>query len=422
MAENTFYTGNLEFRFEQERFLHNSEDFGFIAVWKEALPFLDDIRVYLEQHFDILIECKIVWSEKHLHDNAARLYEAPLYSNIPKDKRKSGHLSKIGSREFFAFVIWDKNPNYTYVKSVSNQIELSNRNIVKAKNIFRQWTKNNGCNSYAVHSTNNIHEFFFQAPLVFGSELLKMVLKRTKNLPKILEKDLEGADGWKNYQSMFEVLNFGSNYLILRNFETLPLNNPDRDIDFLTDNFQRMASLIGMDQSPTKPYKGSVIIGEEIVKIDIRFIGDNYFPVVWTHQMLDRKCFNGCFFVPRLDDYFFSLLYHSTVHKYEIKPEYKDILKQISEKLNLEWFDENQLAQTQIIATWLSGFFRGQNYYYDDPLDDYVGKNQTVIKQLPRIKDYVKSDAFTQKFKRFFISYLPKPLVLELQKIKRKIF
>ncbi|UJP64178.1 hypothetical protein [Mongoliitalea daihaiensis] len=412
--------GLIDFEFKDGKFFHNKKDYAFFAIWRDSFPFLEEIRVYLNDNFEVLSETKIIWSEDNLHDNAARLYEAPIYSNIKKSKRRSGHLAKIGSNEFIAFVVLDLYPDYGYEVSVSKNIELSNRNVIKAKYQFRDWVKNQGGPSYAIHSTNNIQEFCFQAPLVFGYQLLKKIIGKEKLIPSELNKDLEGAVGWDSYLDLFNMLNLGADYLILRNFESLPDENPEADLDLLTDNYQRLASLIGMEQSPTKPYKGVIIVAGEEVKIDIRFLGDEYFPAKWQQSMLSNKIFNGLLFHPRYDDYFFSLLYHCKIHKFQVKPTYNVKLSNLARQLQLTWFTPSQLDDDYNMGKILAGYFKSHQLIYQNPIDDAVGKNRSMIPYLPQSKDRVPQEKIKMKVKRKLIAILPKNIISLLQKIKGK--
>src|SRR5699024_310937 len=109
---------------------------------------------------------------------------------------------------------------------------------------------------YAIHSTNNIYEFFFQVPLLLGVKLFEKIISEEHIQLNVLRKDLEGANGWNSWNEVIDILNATTNYLVLRGFETLPMYNPEKDIDVLTDNYQRFASVLGAEQINKKPYKG----------------------------------------------------------------------------------------------------------------------------------------------------------------------
>src|SRR5690554_5860483 len=304
---------DIKFGLKENRFYHNIDgDFACFALWESARPYRDKIRKELSERFQILLETEIEWSKANFHQNAERLYEVPMFSDNRQFDVESSHAKKIGDTKFILFVLRDETPDYTYAKSVSGKNELSNLNFVKAKYKFRDWIEKDTGNKYGVHSTNNIYEFFFQVPLLLGTEIFKQLLNKESLQIDTILKDLEGANGWKNWNEVFEILNLTTNYLVLRGFETLPTTNPERDLDVITDNYQRFASALGATQKKKKPYKGYISVNDESISLDIRFIGDNYYNVSWAKEMLATKEFyNDVVFVPRLDQYFFSLLFHA---------------------------------------------------------------------------------------------------------------
>src|SRR5699024_1833796 len=109
-------------------------------------------------------------------------------------------------------------------------------------------------------------EFFFQAPLVFGVETFQKILRNESISLKVMEKDLEGASGWADYAEVFQILNYTTDYLVLRGFETLPRHNLEADLDVLTQNYQRFASAVGASQKRALPFKGSILVGGESVQ------------------------------------------------------------------------------------------------------------------------------------------------------------
>ncbi|MCD7930958.1 MAG: hypothetical protein LUH15_06140 [Tannerellaceae bacterium] len=296
---------DIKFQYSDQHFFHNLDfDFGSFALWKIAQPYKAKIRKLLELNFEILLETEIYWSEKNFHSNASRLYKVPILLNGKNEELHSAHAEKIGDTKFTCFIVKDKKPNYTYAQSVSGKIEISNLNIVNVKYQMRDWIEKDTGIKYGVHSTNNIYEFFFQVPLLLGIENFNKILKGEKLKIEKLEKDLEGANGWTNYNELFQILNLANNYLIQRDFENLPKENPEMDIDFLTDNYQRLASTIGAKQKKNQLYKGNILVDKKEVSIDIRFVGDKYYNPNWAKEMLHNKIMQHNIFVPRMDDFF----------------------------------------------------------------------------------------------------------------------
>lgn len=368
----------IQFTQINNQFKSNLEaDYACFAIWKIARPYLDKIRELLNNEYEVLGEVEVHWSEKYFKENAARLYELPLF--IQESKNTFSHAGKIGGTSFILFIVKDRLPNYSYAVSSSKIVELTNLNIAKVKKEIRGWIEKDTKASYGIHSTNNIYEFYYQIALLLGVKELKNILNGEKLSFSKIEKDLEGAGGWSNYESLFEVLNYSSNYLVQRGFETLPKENPEKDIDFLTDDFQRLATVLNIRQDFYSPYKGKVKVNKELINIDLRFIGDNYYNTSWSKAMMNRKIQYKGIYIPRKDDYFFSLLFHAKVQKPNVKPKYYSILATLAEEMQFEWYSSNIIDDNIQIGEVLGGYYRANGYYYENPLDEGVFKNIKVI-------------------------------------------
>lgn len=408
----------ISFKKTDGGFVHNfGSDFACFALWKSAQPFRQQIRQLLQEQFEVLLETEIVWSDQHFHHNANRLYEAPIFEGQAKS---SLHAEKIGGNTFVLFVVKDSDPRYTFAMSVSKKIELSNLNVVNAKYTIRDWIKKDSGIKYGVHSTNSIYEFFVQAPLLLGIDLFDRLLNGEKLMIDRLEKDLEGAEGWKDYREVFQILNLSSNYLVQRSFETLPEKNEEKDLDLLADNYQRLASALGITQDKKRPYKGTVTIGGEEISIDIRFVGDKYYDVSWQKDMLRYKVFRNGLYIPREDDYFFSLLFHSKVQKPEVKKKYYGILSVLAQQLHFDWFDHSLLSDDKTIGEILNGYFKSNGYFYEAPVDKGVYRNTSVTKHIQKNNLISAREIRMQNLKTRLKKILPKPVVEGLKKVLKK--
>lgn len=419
---NTIIKGYSDIKYHQfnNKFRHNLEcDFGCIAIWKSGRPYVDKIRDLLSSQFTIIFESEIEWSAKHFHMNAQRLYESPIYVDDKQDEIHSSHSDKIGDHKFVAFIVRDFNPHYTYARSVSGKVEMSNINIVNVKYNIRDWISADTGVKYAVHSTNNIHEFFFQVPLLLGAERFIRLLNGETLIESFIKKDLEGADGWRNYHDLFEILNLTTNYLVQRGFETLPDENPELDIDFLTDNHQRLASALGALQNKKQLYKGTVKVNEQNISLDMRFVGDKYYDVIWEKEMLQKKYLRNGVYIPRPDDYFFSLLFHAKIHKVTSKFKYAVILENLAKSLNFDWYKKEYLENDQRIGEILRGFYQSHGYYYEQPIDKGVFKNKRIIQYLPYLKA-TSIKTLKTHLKSTFIKIAPYSLISIIKKVLKK--
>src|SRR5690554_522705 len=415
------YYSDIHFKKVEELFQHNlNDDFACFALWKSARPFHDKIRELLHNSFSIVLETEIEWSEEYFKNNALRLYESPIYIDAVAEENKSGHYKKIGDNRFIIIIVKDKHPKYTYAKSVSGKIEMSNLNIVNAKFQMRSWIQAESGEKYAVHSTNNIFEFFFQVPLLLGTNRFNRILNGEKLDESNIKKDLEGAGGWESYTQMFDILNHTSNYLIQRGFESLPNSNPEMDIDFLTDHFQRLASALGLRQRRNKPYKGNLKVGNDEISIDIRYVGDKYYNTAWAKDMLDRKKYREGLFIPREDDYFFSLLYHAKVQKPNVKNKYVPILNQIASSLEFDWYKTSMLSNDEEIGKLIKGYFSAHSYVYEKPIDSGVYNNKKVSLFLPTLNHSMQKKVKYGRLKKIARKILPERVIKMIKKKLKK--
>lgn len=375
-------------------------DYALFAVWHTAKPYLGEIKKSLQERFEIVYEAEVVWSEKYYLENAQRFYETPI------NPKKTNILKKLGSKRFTTFVIRDINPQYAYAVSVSGKIESSNLNVVSAKYSFRALVEEHTGIKYSVHSTNNINEFLYQAPLLFGLEIFNKILGGETFGKEIVKKDLEGAGGWGSYQELFSILNVTTEYLVQRGFERLPISNDEKDLDFLTRNYQRLASAIGGNQLRSQPYKATVLIDGHDIALDLRFVGDKYYNDVWSDRMLGRRVLRNGLYVPEKSDYFFSLLYHCKVQKPDVKPKYLPLLETLAKGLKIDWYKTSLLRDNDEIGKLLRGYFISEGYVFEKPVDKRVFNNKHVTKYLPKPMVNSNRQYFKQRTKKTIIKTL----------------
>lgn len=353
-------------------------DFACFMLWggvKSKEIILEDFRT----HFEIVGQYEVWWSKKFYSENIDRLYERK-YSPT----KFHGWDEKIGEPPFLFVAVKDLAPDYGYVRNTSGVLSLCNKNVISAKRRARASLSS----SFQVHSSDNFDHFLSQTALVLGPKPLLALLAGEKDTSqKSIHRDLTGAGGkWGNFSEVIEILNVASNYVVLRNFESLLSKGADGDVDFLTDNYQRLASLLGLRQSPIRPYRGHIEVAGHRTAVDIRFIGDKYLPAVWQREILRQRVASHGVFVPSPEDLFFSILYHCKVQKHEIKRKYREDLPALARDLQFDWFRPEDLDNDVSMAKILSGFMLGAGYYYEAPVDSQVRRNTNwkVARGLPR--------------------------------------
>lgn len=352
-----------------------TRDYACFIIWNGGLSKEDEILRDMRKKFRLVGDWEVHWTKRYYHENISRLYESPIRPGIGQQALHQ----KVGPPPFRFILVHDPAPRYTWKRSASGLIEPTNEKVFQAKNEYRKLFDRD----FQVHASNNWEECLFQSALILGSDCLNRALSETDEVRDVIHKDLEGAGGWSGWKELFTVLNIASTYLVQRNFETLPDTIDDGDIDFLTDHFQRLASLLGLHQNGNRPYKGDLQVAGELVQVDIRFPGDKYFPAVWGKEMLQRRELYRGMFVPALDDLFFATLYHCKVHKSNVKPKYASDLTRWAKQLRFDWFEGVDLEDDVACSKILRGYMRGQGLYYERPLDTKVGRNHRIIRRLP---------------------------------------
>jgi len=147
--------------------------------------------------------------------------------------------------------------------------------------------------------------------------------------------------GFSNVDELFDRLNEGVRYVVLRNYEDLDKeieNTEHPDIDFLCESAEKFMKRIPTESrgEANDRVHRKVLVGNKEVYIDIREVGDGYYDSRWESDMIDKRIiYRNRIFVPNDENYYYSLLYHALIQKKEIAPDYHMKLKEIGEKIGV---------------------------------------------------------------------------------------
>ena len=143
-------------------------------------------------------------------------------------------------------------------------------------------------------------------------------------------------------------------YILLTNFDNfipgLPVGD---DIDIMVSNQKKFA----LFANAAKISKGServnhrITVNGKLVDIDIRYVGDDYFDIHWQkHCMQSRVKHSQGFYVMNEINQYYTMLYHSLIHKKNIPRKYQDFfaleVKDLKVKL-YEFMYENSYGTTE---------------------------------------------------------------------------
>ena len=189
---------------------------------------------------------------------------------------------------------------------------------------------------------------------------------------------------WESLTDLFSELNAKCDYLVLRNFEQMSgdefLMDGHEDIDFLCSNPEELIMSLGA--FPRKFYNKKVqnyiLFKGKKVKIDIRYVGDNYYDKTWQMQMLRTKVMNkNGFWTMNQENYFYSLIYHAILQKSSLSDEYFCRLVVMAKSAGFEVDKEADLLQL------LEDMMQKNGYKFVYPQDGSVPNRFNMLSNKP---------------------------------------
>ncbi len=341
-------------------------DHQLFVIWQNARHQQEKIIAEMRSRFHIVYAAEVKWTPGRVGANFLRFYPG----DHPTDRPTRAQL--LGDGPFLVFVIRDRNPRYLYRLPVAGGFRILNANVVDAKRIFRAWAGG----GYLIHGTSDPAEFSRDAALIFGPRYVeKFGLAHDgtyRGRIERFEEDLAGASGWQNFEEFFATLNHAVEYVVLRNLDDIdPARMPmARDIDILCCEVAAFRAAANADKASWRKdntiYRAT--IAGNSVNLDLSTIGDNYYCAEWQkHLLRSRVLYKDLIFAPRVDDHFFSLLYHGLIHRGDFPMRYRGLLTELAHKIGIDelegewWRDKTKLIHI------LSMFLKGRGYQITFP-------------------------------------------------------
>lgn len=376
----TYAPSPNEFTWDPARgeFTHRYDrDLQLFVIWSRARKHEDRITSMIAEEFRILARFEVQWSTARMENNFERLYATGVGVG-------SGKSEDAGTDPFILMVVEDLAPCYQYRRNVSGFLEVTSVRAARVKRAARDLA-----GGYTVHSSNAIGEFFRDATLMLGPELLERILSRVSEsgVPSIepLNQDLVGANGWTDVDEVAAVLRRTTEYVVLRNSENLPESlEDDPEIDVLARARLDFAAVTNAASvhDPNGSAFLTTIAGRPVV-LDVRWVGDGYLDALWEDRMLERRVVPDAGLAhPRVDDHFFSLLYHAKVQKPAVKPQYVTRLGELAARLDLPADLTVSVTEDRVAGAILDGYLSGNGYSVPQPVDRDVDRNEDFTAQL----------------------------------------
>jgi len=110
-------------------------------------------------------------------------------------------------------------------------------------------------------------------------------------------------------------------YVVLRNFDNLPDSvelGPHSDLDLLVYDIDHWIELFPEAKRvyPSPRVQFRQPIGDSFIQIDVRYVGDGYYPKWFEDKILkDKEKHKNGFFIPSKVDHLVALAYHVYHHR-----------------------------------------------------------------------------------------------------------
>lgn len=155
----------------------------------------------------------------------------------------------------------------------------------------------------------------------------------------------------KDISQFFSYLNdINFSYVVLRNFENLPNSvelGDHSDLDLLVYDYNHFLEVFP-DAKAEFPYprvRHKLPIGDTFIFMDVRHIGDGYYPADFEQAILDTREWNDRgFWTPNPVHFRLALAYHAIHHKNHISDEYKIHLGNVTIKELLEAIKQSNIG------------------------------------------------------------------------------
>lgn len=345
-----------------------TSEIHLFILWENARveegKILDDIK----SSFTLLKEYEISWTPDLVASNFSRFYG----QNLPN---KSFKEKECGRGSFLLCIVRDDSPTYE-VRNTSHGYEEVNINLFDKKSLYREWTGG----GHKVHCTTNVKETNHDLTLLLGKNTDDWLKENKSSERESLHKDIEGANGWDSIAHLFYVLNSTILYCVLRNYDSLP-NGYDftlhGDIDLLTENKYNAIYITNATPVYLEQYRVycTVPVGSKRIAFDFRYLGDNYYDILWESNILEKRVLSKAgFYIPDPYNQYFSLLYHAYIQKNNLAEDYPKKLSNFAAAINV-----NYTKDVRHVIAQLDEFLNLNGYEYIKCDDMTVGYNQSNL-------------------------------------------
>lgn len=199
---------------------------------------------------------------------------------------------------------------------------------------------------------------------------------------------------WSSLEELWTALNAAKvEYALLRNFEngdsSLLSKDAHPDIDILLPALEPACCVMtlyggadkkrkGLDSCTVNPHSQGqhIHVGKQLVKMDIRLVGDGYYDQRWAADMLTRRVQarvpNSSAWAVEPTDHLLSMIYHVLVHKDSVAPDYPPRICALARDLG---FSIQDCVSPSSLAAFLEEWMGTRSYIVVRPKDPSVERH-----------------------------------------------
>lgn len=349
-------------------------DVGLVVIWPSWRQHADSILEYLDERFAILDAVETTWTTELAAESFARFRRdrlMPPYGSALVDSLGLGEIVIV------ALTV----PASDFAEDRAGALGGLDLVSQARSDLLERWPGTAG-----IYVADDPKRAASDYRMLMDSNIHSLNTANWSGRLRRVNQDLAGAGAWQDVQQMFEMLNTGNRYVVLRNFEglmDLSALTDHGDIDILVSDYHEALHLLNarsrLGHVPRWGGRFDVRIGSRSVICDIRFPGDGYYDSRWEEELLaTRRLHADGFFVPEPEQYLDTLFYHAVAQKPSLAADYRKRLAAMARALDRAGWDEDSLGDRGTALALLASVVEGRGFLITRPKDPTVYFNHRV--------------------------------------------
>lgn len=175
--------------------MNSQSEVHLFVIWENARYLQVRILTDIAEHFTLIKQYEITWTPSRASSNIVRFCGTRLGANLRYK------ITDCGIGAFLVVVVRDETPIYEERNTFHGTVAV-NVNMFEAKQRYRQWTGG----GIRVHATDNTIETSHDLALLLGKAVDDFVEMSPQSETEKLQKDIEGAGGWRSLRQLSFVI------------------------------------------------------------------------------------------------------------------------------------------------------------------------------------------------------------------------